>query len=165
MRAPRIAFAIAFPVLSFLAPVLGVGNAAALPRDQGAPDSPKFYFPRQVKRQLGPFVNITTPDEKPTSKYSSSSTPPEQELPRSTSTGGLDDFFSSLLSPTGTPSADKHHILPPPRVTSLDPNTDTSLPDDIKLGHSGSSYSPEPSGSSLPPDGAYSHDMSGFGFR
>ena len=76
MRAPKIAFAIAFPVLSSLGPVLGVGNAAALPRAHAAaPDTPKFYFPRQIKRQLGsdgPFLNITTPHPNPKADGSAS---------------------------------------------------------------------------------------------
>ncbi|KAF8540396.1 hypothetical protein BDD12DRAFT_32184 [Trichophaea hybrida] len=163
MRVPRIAFAIALPVVSFLAPVLGVGNAAALPRDhdQGAPpDSPKFYFPRQIKRQLGPFVNITAPhitppnEKQPSPGRSSSSTYPDRR-PESSS-GGLDEFLSSLLSPTGTPSKGESHVHVPSTGESnihvpSDPNIDTSpIPtDDIELGPS-RTYSS--SSSSIPDD-------------
>ncbi|KAF8253068.1 hypothetical protein K440DRAFT_680967 [Wilcoxina mikolae CBS 423.85] len=142
MRAPRIAFAIALPVVSFLAPVLGVGNAAALPRDhdQGVPpDSPKFYFPRQIKRQLGPFVNITAPDitpsheEQPSPGRSSASIYPNGRPESSSSSGGLDEFLSSLLGPTSTPSTGENNIHHP-----SDPNIDASpIPtDDMELGPS-----------------------------
>jgi hypothetical protein len=60
MKTPSLAFVL--PFLSTLAPVLGVGNAAALPRHHLEPDSPKFYFPRQIKRPIGEqFVNKSIP--------------------------------------------------------------------------------------------------------
>jgi hypothetical protein len=98
MRAPSFAFTIALPFLS-LAPVLGAGHAAALPLERREPDSPKFYFPRHIKRQIGslPFVNISLPIIITTSEEAEPTTTSKTTaLP--TTTGGLDEFLSSLLS-------------------------------------------------------------------
>jgi len=96
MKTPSLALVL--PFLSTLAPVLGVGNAAALPRHHLEPDSPKFYFQRQIKRAVGEqFVNKSIP-------RTTTSKPPPPPSTTVTSlvsvpTGqSLEQFLSQLLS-------------------------------------------------------------------
>ncbi|PWW74352.1 hypothetical protein C7212DRAFT_329105, partial [Tuber magnatum] len=62
MKAPRNAFTVALPVLSSLGPVFGIGHANAVPVNNAVPNSPKYYFPRHVKRSV---ENTTIPASPP----------------------------------------------------------------------------------------------------
>ena len=121
MRAPRIAFAIVLPVLSSLGPVLGVGNAAALPRAHGAaPDSPKFYFPRRIKRQLGsssPFLNITNLNAKPNAPKSGQPGSKHDKLDRLLSNLNGGDNEPGATTWTKTVDKVKTNTLSTPTVT------------------------------------------------
>jgi hypothetical protein len=58
MKVPTLAYTIGLPIITFLAPVLGIADAASLPRNHrrhaaAGIGAPKFLFPRHVKRFVG----------------------------------------------------------------------------------------------------------------
>lgn len=130
MRAPRFAFTVALPFLSSLAPVLGVGNAAAVPRARPEADATVYYVPRNLKRQVDgevSFSNVTIPIlDTPSPKLSSQTPAPTVSQPPAPSdtkaaTTNLDEFLSSIFA-TSTVVDEKTKVVV---TTAVETNTNT----------------------------------------
>src|SRR5437762_14047665 len=104
---------------------IGFASAAAPPGKSG----PKYYFPREIKRQVGPFLNTTAPTSTSTSLSSRDTSSDTVIVGGAVSVSAGGDLTASTTTDTSTaqsPTTVGTPTTTPDPNTAIDTSTDTS---------------------------------------